>query len=135
MSVNRAKLQSYHNLTTDSKYEHVSSILKGTNKISLDDYILELKQRNDEDQMSHDNNRSQMSDIDHYLDQTERPNDSSQSNRSFYENQHLQIQLAKKEKDLILAAELGKALLDRNEELTRTNEQINEEYTHNLEVS
>lgn len=46
----------------------------------------------------------------------------------------LQTQLAKKEKDLIFAAELGKALLERNEELTRTNERITEEYSHKLEV-
>lgn len=44
-------------------------------------------------------------------------------------------QLAQKEKDLILAAELGKALLERNEELTRANEKITEEYSHKLEVS
>ena len=44
-------------------------------------------------------------------------------------------QLAQKEKDLILAAELGKALLERNEALTRANERITEEYSHKLEVS
>lgn len=43
-------------------------------------------------------------------------------------------QLAQKEKDLILAAELGKALLDRNEELSRANERVTEEYTKKLEV-
>ena len=47
----------------------------------------------------------------------------------------LQTQLAAKEKDLIFAAELGKALLERNEELTRNNERITEEYSHKLEVS
>lgn len=43
-------------------------------------------------------------------------------------------QLAQKEKDLILAAEVGKALLERNEELTLANEKITEEYSHKLEV-
>lgn len=45
------------------------------------------------------------------------------------------VQLEQKEKDLILAAELGKALLERNEELTRANERITEEYSHKLEVN
>jgi hypothetical protein len=43
-------------------------------------------------------------------------------------------QLAQKDQDLILAAELGKALLERNEELTRANEKITEEYSAKLEV-
>lgn len=45
------------------------------------------------------------------------------------------VQLQQKEKDLILAAELGKALLERNEELSRANEKITEDYSHKLEVS
>ncbi|KAF4517255.1 hypothetical protein B566_EDAN011640 [Ephemera danica] len=44
-------------------------------------------------------------------------------------------QLAQKEKDLILAAELGKALLERNQELTRQNERMAEDYSQQLEVS
>lgn len=60
---------------------------------------------------------------------------SSRDNLSIpYDTNALLVRLAKKEKDLILAAELGKALLDRNEELSRTNEQLNEEYTKNIEV-
>ena len=43
-------------------------------------------------------------------------------------------QLAQKDQDLILAAELGKALLERNEDLTRANERITEEYSAKLEV-
>ncbi len=43
-------------------------------------------------------------------------------------------QLAQKERDLILAAELGKALLEKNQELTRRSEQANEEYTQKIEV-
>ncbi|GFQ67078.1 bicaudal D-related protein-like protein [Trichonephila clavata] len=44
-------------------------------------------------------------------------------------------QLARKEKDLILAAELGKALLEKNEEISRANERLTEEYSQQLEVS
>lgn len=44
-------------------------------------------------------------------------------------------QLQQKEKDLILAAELGKALLEKNEELSRHNERLAEEYSQKLEVS
>ena len=43
--------------------------------------------------------------------------------------------LAQKEKDLILAAELGKALLEKNEELGRNNERLAEDYSRKLEVS
>ena len=43
-------------------------------------------------------------------------------------------QLEQKERDLVLAAELGKALLDKNEDLSRQNERIAEEYSMKLEV-
>lgn len=42
--------------------------------------------------------------------------------------------LAEKENDLTLAAELGKALLERNEELKRQNDEMAEEYAEKLEV-
>lgn len=50
-------------------------------------------------------------------------------------NDDVYTQLAQKEKDLILAAELGKALLERNQELTRQNERMTEEFSTQLEVS
>ena len=43
--------------------------------------------------------------------------------------------LEAKEKDLILAAELGKSLLERNEELSKQNERIAEMFSEKLEVS
>lgn len=43
--------------------------------------------------------------------------------------------LKQRERDLVLAAELGKALLERNQELTRQSEAIAEEYANKLEVS
>ena len=43
-------------------------------------------------------------------------------------------QLEQKERDLVLAAELGKALLDKNEDLSRQNERIAEEFSMKLEV-
>ncbi|XP_067651197.1 BICD family-like cargo adapter 1 isoform X1 [Haliotis asinina] len=45
----------------------------------------------------------------------------------------LYAQLAQKEQDLILAAELGKALLDKNLELSTRNEQLLEEYSTKIE--
>lgn len=39
------------------------------------------------------------------------------------------------ENDLLLAAELGKALLDKNEELKKNHEKLNEEYLAKIEVS
>jgi len=44
-------------------------------------------------------------------------------------------QLRQKEEHLLLAAELGKALLDKNEDLSRQNERITEDYTQRLEVA
>ncbi|KAL5016876.1 hypothetical protein ScPMuIL_006465 [Solemya velum] len=49
------------------------------------------------------------------------------------ENGDVYSQLAEKEKDLTLAAELGKALLEQNQELQSQNEQLVEEYTQKLE--
>lgn len=42
--------------------------------------------------------------------------------------------LAQKEKDLLLAAELGKALLEKNEELTQKYERLQEDYAQHAEV-
>ncbi|CAB4059910.1 CCDC64 [Lepeophtheirus salmonis] len=41
--------------------------------------------------------------------------------------------LAQKERDLVLAAELGKALLDKNEEISKQNELIAEDFSQKLE--
>ncbi len=46
----------------------------------------------------------------------------------------LYSQLEQKDHDLVLAAELGKALLDKNEELSRQNEKIAEDFSVKLEV-
>ncbi|KAH0549275.1 hypothetical protein KQX54_007543 [Cotesia glomerata] len=43
--------------------------------------------------------------------------------------------LKQRERDLVLAAELGKALLERNQELTRQSEAIAEEYANKLELT
>lgn len=44
-------------------------------------------------------------------------------------------QLQQKDNDLVLAAELGKALLEKNEELKKQQETLIEEYSKKLEVS
>lgn len=43
--------------------------------------------------------------------------------------------LKQRERDLVLAAELGKALLERNQELTKQIDTLAEEYASKLEVS
>ena len=43
--------------------------------------------------------------------------------------------LAQKEEDLLLAAELGKALLEKNEQLSSENERTAAEYARHIEVS
>jgi len=45
----------------------------------------------------------------------------------------IHAQLLAKERDLILAAELGKALLEKNEDLSKQNEKIAEEFSQKLE--
>ena len=50
------------------------------------------------------------------------------------EVEELYTQLAQKERDLTLAAELGKALLEKNQDLTKKNEQLVEEYSTKIEV-
>lgn len=50
-------------------------------------------------------------------------------------DQSLWEQLQKKDEDLLLAAELGKALLEKNEHLTKMHERTVEEYATKLEVS
>ena len=47
----------------------------------------------------------------------------------------LGAQLRQKENDLVLAAELGKALLEKNEALSMENERMAEDYSKHLEVS
>ena len=42
--------------------------------------------------------------------------------------------LAQKERDLLLAAEIGQALLEKNEELSKQNEKIAEDFSKKLEV-
>ena len=49
-------------------------------------------------------------------------------------NEDLYTQLAQKEQDLLLAAQLGKALLEKNEELSMQNEKMAEDYSKQLEV-
>ena len=42
--------------------------------------------------------------------------------------------LAQKERDLLLAAEIGQALLEKNDELSKQNEKIAEDFSKKLEV-
>merc|ERR1712038_1052261 len=48
-------------------------------------------------------------------------------------SQDVYSQLAQKEKDLVLAAELGKALLGKNEDLARQNEKLQDDFSQRLE--
>lgn len=56
------------------------------------------------------------------------------SDENTSDTEDLYTQLAQKERDLILAAELGKALLEKNEELTKKHESYVEENNQKLEV-
>ena len=92
-------------------------------RANLEDYIYELEKRTELIIVNNNNiNNSNNNSDNHNLNMMCESND-------------LLNQLAQKENDLILAAELGKALLERNEELSRANERITEDYSHKLEVS
>ena len=49
-------------------------------------------------------------------------------------DRNIRALLSQKEKDLILAAELGKALLEKNEDLSQQNEKMTEEFSKQIEV-
>ena len=57
------------------------------------------------------------------------------SNNNIHSDPDVYGQLQQKERDLILAAELGKALLEKNEDLSKQNEKIAEDFSQKLEVS
>lgn len=59
---------------------------------------------------------------------------SSTIHNTYYSEHDLYTLLEEKENDLTLAAELGKALLEQNEELSRQNEIISEDFASKLEV-
>lgn len=50
-------------------------------------------------------------------------------------NEDVWTQLQQKESDLLLAAELGKALLEKNEELKKEQEHVADEHSKKVEVS
>ena len=64
----------------------------------------------------------------------EASNSTTVKNESHIERQDVYAQLAQKEKDLVLAAELGKALLGKNEDLARQNEKLADDFSRRLEV-
>ncbi|GFQ88039.1 BICD family-like cargo adapter 1 [Trichonephila clavata] len=68
-------------------------------------------------------------DLEEYLSEVER-----RAQRTSNDSDDIYTQLAQREKDLVLAAELGKALLEKNEEISRANERLAEEYSHKLEL-
>lgn len=49
-------------------------------------------------------------------------------------DRNIRALLSQKEKDLILAAELGKVLLEKNEDLSQQNEKMTEEFSKQIEV-
>lgn len=68
-------------------------------------------------------------------DQMQKMSNSSSGISSDPSQPDIYAQLAQKEKDLVLAAELGKALLGKNEDLVRQNEKLQDDFSQRLEVS
>lgn len=94
--------------------------LSDSSAANLDDYIYELENRT--------RTESKLTNSSQNKESSARPM------TDMSDTDEMLLQLQQKEKDLILAAELGKALLDKNEELSRANEKMAEEYSHKLEV-
>lgn len=68
---------------------------------------------------------------DYIIDMETRPPDSGRGEA----DKDVWAQLHQKEADLLLAAELGKALLEKNEELQKQQEKLIDDYSVKLEVS
>jgi len=66
-------------------------------------------------------------DLEHYI--------SAMEARRHDQEPDVWAQLQQKESDILLAAELGKALLEKNEELVKQQEKLIEDYSSKIEVS
>lgn len=105
-ALDRSEITEY---STDFGYSSLSDFSRG---IDLDDYLEELEKR-------------MAAETDH---------DGDSSSGSLRNTPDLMTQLQQKERDLMLAAELGKALLERNEELTKRQELLAKDYSARIEV-
>ena len=85
----------------------------------FDDYLTELQRRMGEEMMA---NHSENDDGGEYGSQNEET------------TEDLLTRLQQKERDLLLAAELGKALLERNEELAKRQDGLSRNYAARVEV-
>ena len=95
------------------------------NEKQLSDLVAEAESSNSLIAYSSYNNNENM---------IEASNSTSMKNESQIERQDVYAQLAQKEKDLVLAAELGKALLGKNEDLARQSEKLADDFSRRLEV-
>lgn len=125
------------NRSSSSPKTGLTSGLSKSSNGHLEDVIVQLEKRDsDKKQLSRSSSSKKLfnNSSDELMNEQSRELINSDTEMEG-ENLNVYQQLAQKEKDLILAAEVGKALLERNEELTLANEKITEEYSHKLEVS
>lgn len=61
-------------------------------------------------------------------------NDEAGFRSNYGDDDNVRAMLEQKDRDLMLAAELGKALLEKNSDLEKKLEQTVEEYNQNIEV-
>uniref|UniRef100_A0A6G1S7G3 Bicaudal D-related protein 1 n=1 Tax=Aceria tosichella TaxID=561515 RepID=A0A6G1S7G3_9ACAR len=119
--------------SAEAKLESLSVILRNHQVSSSLDEMAAATEENDEDATG------QLGNVSSSKSATRLANGNHQQTQDSQQQQlksvdDVYILLAKKEKDLQLAAELGKVLLERNEDLSRANERIAEEYSHKLEL-
>lgn len=126
------------NGSSPSRKTGLTSGLSKSSNGHLEDVIVQLEKRDsDKKQLSRSSSSKKLFNNSSFSDElmNEQSNELINSDTDMEgDNLNVYQQLAQKEKDLILAAEVGKALLERNEDLTLANEKITEEYSHKLEV-
>lgn len=98
-------------------------------KRTLEDYIFDMQTRPPEELATHLISISSGNLHRHQY------KDNIKQHQNMADHQDVWTQLRKKEEDLLLAAELGKALLEKNEEITKQHERIIDEFSTKLEVS
>uniref|UniRef100_A0A1A9WCS5 HAP1 N-terminal domain-containing protein n=1 Tax=Glossina brevipalpis TaxID=37001 RepID=A0A1A9WCS5_9MUSC len=137
------KIQLNHNINNNSKlktafnYNKQKTITNSNNATNVNDLHRPLQQQNRPQQHYHNFNSNNNSntgvasiDLEQYIEAMEARTTASERTPET----DVWTQLQQKESDILLAAELGKALLEKNEELVKQQEKLIEDYSAKIEV-
>lgn len=136
------KIQLNHNINNNSKlktafnYNKQKTITNSNNATNVNDLHRPLQQQNRPQQHYHNFNSNNNSntgvasiDLEQYIEAMEARTTASERTPET----DVWTQLQQKESDILLAAELGKALLEKNEELVKQQEKLIEDYSAKIE--